>query len=108
MTGNALIVAPAPEKAVPHSLKDVWNLAERILLNAKGLVVFGFAFNPYDEALLSLLRVAKDIELVLLIDIQDNTQAAHVVWPHATISWAKPPPAGDSTIYNWQNACVRT
>ncbi|MCH8064429.1 MAG: hypothetical protein IIC90_01205 [Chloroflexi bacterium] len=108
LTGNALIVAPTPEKAVPHSLKDVWNLAERILLNAKGLVVFGFAFNPYDEALLSLLRVAKDIELVLLIDIQDNTQAAHVVWPHATISWAKPPPAGDSTIYNWQNACVRT
>ena len=49
LTGNALIVAPTPEKQPPESLKGVWNLAERILTLATRLVVFGFAFNPYDE-----------------------------------------------------------
>ena len=31
LTGEALIVAPTPEKGAPDSLRDVWDLAARIL-----------------------------------------------------------------------------
>jgi len=58
LTGHALIVAPTPEKEPPKRLQFVWELAERILEQARRLVVFGFAFNPYDEAVLNLLQCA--------------------------------------------------
>ena len=31
LTGDALIIAPTPEKSMPDSLRDVWDLAARIL-----------------------------------------------------------------------------
>jgi len=52
VTGGALMVAPRPEKTPPGSLKHVCDLAERILERAVSLLVFGFAFNAYDEAVL--------------------------------------------------------
>ena len=54
LNGDALIVAPTPEKDPPEPLRPVWTLAEGILSPARELVFFGFAFTPNDEAVLKL------------------------------------------------------
>ena len=103
LTGHALIVAPTPEKQPPESLKFVWELAEHILRQSKRLVVFGFAFNPYDEAVLSLLRDAGQyIESILLIDIEPKIEGVQHLWPNTKIVSCQPPPEGDDDIRNWQ------
>ena len=85
--GNALIVAPAPEKQPPSSLIGVWHLAESILKKSSELIVFGFAFNPYDEALLQLLKTGgASLRRVLLVDPYPKRRAAKALWPQATIS----------------------
>jgi len=77
LTGNALIVAPTPEKEPSELLKFHWGLAEQILNNTTDLVVFGFAFNPYDQAVLDLLESSgKNLRRVVLIDIFPKTDAA--------------------------------
>jgi len=102
LTGHALIVAPTPEKQPPNSLKPVWELAECILQRASCLVTFGFAFNPYDEAVLCLLRSGgSHLGSVLLIDIESRTERARQLWPDITITWCQPPPIGDVEIRNW-------
>jgi len=92
LTGNALIVAPTPEKHPPESLKDVWDLAERILQRINRLVVFGFAFNPYDLAVLNLLkRAGSNIESVLLVDVEPRIERVQRLWPNVTIKSCQPP-----------------
>src|SRR5687767_4652040 len=67
LTGNALIVTPTPEKEPSELLKFHWGLAEQILNNTTDLVVFGFAFNPYDQAVLDLLESSgKNLRRVVL------------------------------------------
>ena len=67
ITGNALIVAPTPEKTPPPELAFEWELARDILQGSRALLVFGFAFNPYDEALLTHLRQhGRNLEHVIL------------------------------------------
>lgn len=84
--GLALIVPPAPEKEPPSALLQVWVLAAEILGRSRNLVVFGFAFNPYDSAILELLRSeGKSLERILLIDPNPNKLAASALWPNATI-----------------------
>jgi len=102
LTGRALIVAPAEDKEPPVSLRGVWRLAETILEGASALLVFGFAFNPYDEAVLGLLlRAGQDLQTVLLIDIEAKVERARHLWPHAAVSSSKPPPAGDPDVRSW-------
>jgi hypothetical protein len=95
LTGHALIVAPTPEKQSPDSLKSVWNLAKEILRKATRIIVFGFAFNPYDEAVLNLLQSeGKNLESVLLVNIESKTEAVHSLWPSTKIISTMPPPDG--------------
>ena len=102
LTGNALIVAPTPEKEPSELLKFHWVLAKQILSNTTDLVVFGFAFNPYDVAVLNLLRSSgRNLRRVLLIDIYPKIEHANSLWPHAKISSSLPPPDGQETILNW-------
>lgn len=85
--GKALIVPPSPEKKPPPELRHVWDLGRSILKSSNSLVVFGFAFNPYDEALLDFLQSnGEALTRVLLIDPYPNTLAASKLWPQATIS----------------------
>ncbi len=92
LTGRALIVALTPEKTNPAALEFVWKVAAKILNRATHLVVFGFAFNPYDEAVLSLLRSASaNIKSVLLIDVQPPLERAQSLWPDARIVPSLPP-----------------
>lgn len=103
LTGNALIVAPTPEKQPPKKLKHPWDLSAKMLSKTRRLVVFGFSFNSYDKAVLELLKNAgRSIESVILIDIAPNLDAAKSLWPDAMISSASPPPRGSAEINKWR------
>ena len=103
LTGNALIVAPIPEKQPPMKLKRPWDLFAKMLSKTRRLVVFGFSFNSYDKAVLELLKNAgRSIESVILIDIAPNLDAAKSLWPDAMISSASPPPRGSAEINKWR------
>jgi len=102
LTGNALIVAPTPEKEPSELLRFHWELAEKILNKTTDLIVFGFAFNPYDMAVLNLLKVSgKNLRRVLLINVDPKIDSAKSLWPQAEISSSLPPPNGQEGILNW-------
>ncbi len=102
LTGNALIVAPTPEKTPPAALAGVWELAGRILRGSSRLLVFGFAFNPYDKALLShLAKHGRGLEAVMLLDINPNLDRAKQVWPHTEVRALPPPPEGKAELAEW-------
>jgi hypothetical protein len=93
LTGNALIVPPVPEKMPPSTLGKAWELAKDILNQSNRVVVFGFAFNPYDRAVLDLLaRAGKSARRVELFDIEPPVERAQEVWPAAEVA-PHPPPA---------------
>lgn len=101
LTGNALIVAPTPEKT-PAPLASVWQLAGRILEQSSRLLVFGFAFNPYDDALLSHIAThGRGLETVILVDISPNLDGAKQVWPHSEVKAFPPPPDGSAELAEW-------
>lgn len=102
LTGNALIVVPTLEKEPSELLKFHWALANQILSNTTDLVVFGFAFNPYDVAVLNLLRSSgQNLRRVLLIDIYPKIELANSIWPLTKIYSSLPPPDGQETIRDW-------
>jgi hypothetical protein len=102
LRGDALIVPPVPEKIKPPYLRDVWNLAGRIFRSSNHLLVFGFAFNPYDRALLELLtKAGRNLKSVLLVDINPPRDRARNVWPQAQIATALPPRKGSRMISEW-------
>lgn len=85
--GRALIVPPAPEKKPPSVVTDMWRLANTILKTSNVLIVFGFAFNPYDVALLDLLKSSgKNLKKVLLVDPFPKLKSAATLWPNANIT----------------------
>jgi hypothetical protein len=92
ITGNALIVAPTPEKTPPPELAFEWELARDILQRSRALLVFGFAFNPYDEALLAHLRQhGLNLQQVILVDKNPKSDRAKTLWPHASLRAVSPP-----------------
>jgi len=102
LTGNALIVAPTPDKGPPAELADVWDLAKRTLQRAQKVLVFGFSFHPYDRDVLQLLaKAGHHLRSVLLVDICPQLQRAHNVWPEARIDHTGPPPQGLDDIKAW-------
>jgi hypothetical protein len=102
LRGDALIVPPVPEKVKPPHLKEVWTLAGRILRSSTHLLVFGFAFNPYDRALLEFLgKAGRNLKSVLLVDINPQEGRAAHVWTQAQISTSLPPRKGSRMIGEW-------
>ena len=104
ITGKALIIAPTPEKKPPSNpmLRETWNLAAQILGKSKRILVFGFAFNPYDEAVLNLLQInGTNIESALLINISGDKSRAQELWPQAKVEVCLPPPEGSEVINEW-------
>lgn len=94
VTGNALIVAPGPEKTPPCELATVWKVAAAILHRARRLVVFGFSFNPHDQAVRELLREAGcHLREVHVIDPSPPLDRVAEIWPNASITSALPPVA---------------
>jgi len=108
ITGGALIVPPTPEKELPEVLSHVWTLAGSILERADALLVFGSAFNPYDEAVLKLLqRAGRKLKSVLLVDTDPKIHAASDLWPVAKVTSCLPPPSGDRCIECWWDSVKR-
>jgi hypothetical protein len=102
LTGRALIVAPIPQKRPPASLKGTWKLAAHILQRAERLAFFGFSFNPYDEAVLKLLRSAgSDATSVLVIDKDPKLDRVAELFPGAAIISCQPPPTGIHAMRDW-------
>jgi hypothetical protein len=102
LTGSALILAPVPGKTLPPGLAGQWELAASLLRRASRIIVFGFAFNPYDALLLDCFKQhAEGVQSVLLIDIKPNMDAARAVWPSAVIASRPPPPESLGGIRNW-------
>ena len=101
LRGRADIVPPVPGKQRPPELASAWTLAERILRAAEAILVFGFAFNPYDLAVLELLRGAVQVQAVLIIDPVPQLERAREVWPGSTISHCVPPTANRACIDAW-------
>lgn len=102
LTGDALIVAPAPDKTNPAELTDEWDLAAQILRQASSFIVFGFGFNQYDTALLShLSENGKTLTRVLLIDVAPKIEIASDLWPSADVQSAEPPPEGSENLNSW-------
>lgn len=102
LTGNALIVAPTPEKRAPAALASVWDLAGRILRQSSRLLVFGFAFNPYDEALLNhIAEHGRALRAIVLLDVNPNLDRAKQLWPHAELMAFPPPPEGSDHLGEW-------
>jgi len=95
ITGNALIVAPTPEKTAPATLASQWELASLILEKSTSLLAFGFAFNPYDEALLNHLQEhGCNIKHVIVVDKDPKPDRVRRIWPEAHV-WVLPPPSED-------------
>jgi hypothetical protein len=100
--GTALIIPPMPEKNTPPDLKRTWRLASRIFRETSNIIVFGFAFNPYDRAVLELLRThASGVQRVWLIDVTPRIKEAKHIWPLAKIAWLPPPPGELQEIKAW-------
>ena len=92
LSGEALIVAPGHGKGAPETLAREWELTATLLRAVRRILVFGFAFNPYDTALLEHLAVnGGTIEEVRIIDVNPNVAAVRRVWPHAQVSGDAPP-----------------
>jgi hypothetical protein len=74
------VVTPPPE------LAQTWALARTTLSRTRRLVIFGFAFNPYDGAVLDLLgSTGESVEQLLLIDPAPNLEIAQRLWPNASV-----------------------
>jgi len=102
MTGNALILAPVPNKKPPPELSAQWDLAARLLRRASSIVVFGFAFNPYDSEFLDHLRAeSTSVKHVLLIDTRPKERSARDIWPNASLETLPPPPQSEPDIRKW-------
>jgi hypothetical protein len=102
LTGNALIVAPSPEKRQPTELEQQWELARRILGGASRILVFGFAFNPYDQAVLVHLAMSgQGLRDVGIVDVSNREEAAKDLWPKARVRSFQPPPNQTEELHAW-------
>lgn len=73
--GDAAIVVPVTEKAVPNYLEPIWTAASEHLRRAGTWIVIGYSLPRYDQAVWSLLREA----------VKPNT-AIHVFDPDTDVA----------------------
>jgi hypothetical protein len=70
--------------------------------NSAALIVFGFAFNPYDEEFLDHLTIyGKNLKSVVLVNKTENAAHAARIWPAASIKCVLPPPDGYAELRSW-------
>ncbi|WP_417289659.1 hypothetical protein [Corallibacter sp.] len=81
LKGSALIVPPYPEKHIHPFLKREWRNSLVCLKKSQRLIVFGFNFNPYDIAVLDLLKKGStSIKEVLIYDVESKMEKASMIW----------------------------
>lgn len=91
MTGKCLIVPPMAEKTPHETFAWEWAEAARYLKRAKRLVIFGFAFNPYDQAIRTLFRDnSGNHEEIISIDPYDQRVRLAEVFECRNVRWIDP------------------
>lgn len=104
LTGLAKIVPPLPNKQISPDLEHEWQLAKDILNKSDRLLIFGFAFNGYDEAVTDLLSdEGTKLKSVLVVDKKPMIERANILWPNAAIKSCQPPIEGELQINHWLN-----
>ncbi len=102
LSGEALILAPTTEKKVPIGLQYQWMISSTILRRASRIVVFGFAFNDYDQAVLAhLTKEGQNIIDVAIIDVCSRKDAAIRIWPKARVQSFQPTSKGFDNFQKW-------
>lgn len=105
LSGKALIVAPTPEKRPPTELRRDWSLSGRILRQASRILVFGFAFNEYDQDVLGhLIDAGRNLVEVAIVDVRSREDAARRLWPRASILSFQPSGEGQDGLRAWLRA----
>ena len=100
--GKALIVPPAPEKTAPSELENMWQLGSQILSNSNTLIFFGFAFNPYDEALLDFIKLhTKHINQIVLIDPSPDMDRINKLFGNKKVLIIDPIKSTDLNNIDW-------
>lgn len=91
LTGKCLIVPPITEKQAPKLLKDQWELARSLLNNCSMLIIFGFSFNDYDEAIRKFFahETSSSAEMVL-VDVADHRERFSSIFGHREIAYMNP------------------
>jgi hypothetical protein len=102
ITGEAMIIPPTQNKEVMDFVTQEWEYAGEILAKFQTIVFFGFAFNKYDQSILSLFeRTGKRTKKIILINrnpvIQQHAQA---IWPSAEVILIKPDGVKEFSIQN--------
>lgn len=91
MTGKCLIVPPMAEKAPDKTFEWEWMQAARHLKAARRLVIFGFAFNPYDQAIRSLFKDNSiSLKEIVSIDVFDQRARLAEVFDCKNVRWIDP------------------
>jgi len=102
---KALIVAPTSEKRPPAELKCDWSLSGKILRQASRILVFGFAFNEYDQAVIGhLIHAGRNLVEVVIVDVCSREDAARRLWPRASIRSFHPSGEGQDELRAWLRA----
>lgn len=86
LNGRALIIPPSPEKKKNKDFNKEWRNAKKILNKINELIIFGFNFNPYDTAVLDLLKTNVDgLKRVHIYDIESKINKASKIWDEKKI-----------------------
>lgn len=102
ITGKAIIIPPTQNKKIMGFVTQEWKYAEEILDKSRTIIFFGFAFNEYDQSILSLLRgTGEQIKKIILINRNPATQQhAQIIWPSAEVILVKPDGIKEFSIQN--------
>ena len=88
LTGKCLIVPPVTEKKAPKLLRDQWGLARLLLRNCSTLIVFGFSFNDYDQAIRKFFAdETSPGAKVILVDVANHKRRLSSIFGHRTITY---------------------
>lgn len=91
MTGKCLIVPPMAEKKPDKTFEWEWKQAARYLQDCRRLIIFGFAFNPYDQAIRALFaNNSTQIEEIISIDVSDQRLRLSEIFQCSNVRWIDP------------------
>lgn len=88
-TNVSYIVAPLPEREVPHRLRPVWDAAGEILRNADRWIVVGYSAPPYDAEIATWLSSASAGRSIVVhvVDPDEEVATRYEALTQASIRW---------------------
>lgn len=101
LTGKGMIVAPIRNKQGVGFLQNIWDESKTELREADKIIFFGFAFNPIDENILSILRSQiRSTSEIFIVNKYFNEKYIETIFPGNKIAFLYPPsPSEDMDEY---------